>query len=79
MPRSSALARDAARRGGRALRSERVHTVDLTRFFCDARTCYPVVGGALVYKDNTHLTTVFAATLGPYLRRAVERAIGQSG
>ena len=76
VPRSSALARDAAVVAASRVRSGRVHTADLTRFFCDARTCFPVVGGALVYKDNTHITTVFAETLGPYLRRTVEREIG---
>jgi len=40
-------------------------------FICDARWCYPVVGGALVFKDRNHLTEVFARTLGPYLARAI--------
>jgi hypothetical protein len=30
-----------------------------------------VVGGVLVYKDENHLTPLFARTLGPYLLRAV--------
>jgi hypothetical protein len=46
---------------------------DLLSHFCDPQRCYPVVGGALVYKDQTHLTTVFAETLGPYLLRFLER------
>ena len=58
----------AAARSGAA----RVHGVDLTRFICDPGRCFPVVGGALVYKDEHHLTTVFAQSLGPYLQRAVE-------
>ncbi len=41
---------------------------------CGRRTCLPVVGGALVHKDETHLTRVFATTLGPYLLRHVDRA-----
>ena len=45
--------------------------VDLTPFFCDERSCYPVVGGVLVHKDINHLTRHFAETLGPYLLRAV--------
>ena len=73
VPRSTALDRDAEVLAAARLRSPRVRTIDLTRFLCDARPCYPVVGGALVYKDNTHMTTVFAETLGPYLQRAIER------
>ena len=71
LARRSALDADpaavAAARSG-----ARVHGVDLTRFICDSRRCFPVVGGALVYKDQHHLTTVYAQSLGPYLQRAVE-------
>jgi hypothetical protein len=49
----------------------RIRLVDLTPFFCDARSCYPVVGGVLVYRDLNHLTTLFAETLAPYLQRAM--------
>jgi hypothetical protein len=47
--------------------------VDLTRHFCDPRRCLPVVGGVLVYRDDNHLTTLFAETLAPYLQRALPR------
>jgi hypothetical protein len=73
--RSRALNRDAAATAAARLRSPRVQVVDLTRFLCDRRPCYPVVGGALVYKDANHLTVVFATTLGPYLKRQVDRLI----
>jgi hypothetical protein len=57
------------------MRSPRVRVLDLTPFFCDARRCYPVIGGVLVYKDSTHLTGLYARTLGPYLERAVTAAL----
>jgi hypothetical protein len=47
----------------------------MTRFFCGPRLCYPVIGGALAYKDAHHLTAAFVATLGPYLLRRVDRAM----
>jgi hypothetical protein len=50
-----------------------VQTVDLTRYFCSRRHCFPVVGGALVLRDTTHVTGVFSASLGPFLLRAVDR------
>jgi hypothetical protein len=40
---------------------------------CTHRLCFPVVGGALVLKDQSHLTAVFSASLGPYLDRATRR------
>jgi peptidoglycan/LPS O-acetylase OafA/YrhL len=55
--------------------AKRVSVVDLTRLLCDARTCPAVVGGALAFKDEDHLTPVFAATLAPYLRRGIDRAL----
>lgn len=69
MPRSLTLHADPAATAARRTRSRRIALVDLTRFFCGPRSCYPVIGGALVHKDNTHLTAVFGATLAPYLRQ----------
>jgi hypothetical protein len=56
----------AAARGGR-----RVRLLDFSRFFCGARRCYPVVGGAYVYRDFNHMNPIFSSTLGPYLLRAM--------
>ena len=50
----------------------------MTRFFCDKRRCYPVIGGALVYKNIDHLTDVYAATLGPFLLQRVDDLIDGS-
>ena len=55
------------RRRACALRA--VVTVDLNRFVCDVRRCYPVIGGALVYKDTTHLLEPFMRSLAPYFQR----------
>lgn len=51
----------------------RVKVIDLTRFFCGAVRCLPVVGGALVRKDAEHLSSAFSTTLGPYLQREIAR------
>jgi hypothetical protein len=69
-PRGEALDRDPAVLAARR-HPPRVRVVDLTPFFCDSRRCFPVIGGVLVYKDSTHLTSVFGKTLGPYLLRAL--------
>jgi len=72
-PRREALDPDPAMTAASSLNSPRVQAIDLTQFFCDARRCHPVVGGALVLRDNTHMTGTFSATLGPYLLQAVNR------
>jgi hypothetical protein len=69
--RREAMDDDPAIAAANRLRSPRIRTVDLTPYFCDPRRCFPVVGGALVLRDNTHVTGTFSATLGPYLHRAL--------
>ena len=72
-PRAEALDTDTALAAAERVPDDRAVAANLLDHLCDAQRCYPVVGGALVYKDKTHLTTVFAETLGPYLLRQVER------
>lgn len=74
VPRGYALKRDPAVPAAKRSDPRRVQLIDLTRFMCSSRLCLPVIGGALVHKDQTHLTRVFATTLGPYLLRHVDRA-----
>jgi hypothetical protein len=71
--RRAALLPDPAAQAARRAHMRRVHTVDLTRYFCTARVCSPVIGGVLVYKDTSHVTQVYARTLAPYMLRALTR------
>jgi peptidoglycan/LPS O-acetylase OafA/YrhL len=50
-----------------------VELVDLSPAICDKGTCYGVIGNALVYRDNDHLTATFARTLAPWLGRELDR------
>ena len=74
--RSKAVRRDPAAIAALRRGMPRVHLVDLTKFMCSPKLCYPVVGGVLVFKDQTHLTPLFASTLGPFLLRSVNRLYG---
>ena len=71
VPRALALPPDPAAVAIAQADPTRFQLLDLTPFFCDEGSCYPVVGGVLVHKDVNHLTRHFAETLGPYLLRAV--------
>ncbi len=73
VPRSRALIPDPAAVAARTMRREGAQVVDMSRFLCGARTCAPVIGGVLVYKDVHHLTREYATTLGPYLQRKIDR------
>ena len=65
VPRRTALSTDTAAQVGSPV-------VDLTPFFCDRSYCYPVIGGALVFKDQNHMTETFAKSLAPYVDRSLE-------
>jgi peptidoglycan/LPS O-acetylase OafA/YrhL len=41
--------------------------IDLTELFCDADTCYAVVGGVITHRDFTHVTDEFSRSYAPYL------------
>jgi len=69
VPRETALDEDPAAVAARKEHSPRVQVIDLSDVFCSNRLCYPVIGGALVFKDLHHFTRVFAETLGPPLGR----------
>jgi hypothetical protein len=76
--RRVALQRDPAVVAAARLRSPRVVTVDLSSVYCGRRRCFPVIGGALVYKDGHHLTQVFSRTLAPILGRRIAAAMAGS-
>jgi hypothetical protein len=68
-PRSAVLTPDPG--AAAAATRPRARVIDLTRRFCDATRCYPVVGGVYIHKDDNHMNAVFAATLGPFILRAL--------
>ncbi|MCA1568909.1 MAG: acyltransferase [Chloroflexi bacterium] len=73
VPRGSAVEADPQAVAARMSGSARTQVIDLTDRFCSERLCFPVVGGALVFKDLHHFTLTWARTLGPPLLREVER------
>jgi len=58
-----------------ALKVPRARVVDVTSLYCTAKVCPPVIGHVLVYKDHTHITAAFAATISPYIERHVLAAL----
>ena len=77
LPKQSAMTRDPATVAAQALPAgRRPEIVDLTRYLCSSRLCFPVIGGALAYKDADHFTRIFSTTLGRPLLRATDRLAG---
>lgn len=48
-----------------------VIVADFTDEFCDAKTCPPVVGNIVVYRDNSHITSTWAKHLQPVLEASI--------
>jgi peptidoglycan/LPS O-acetylase OafA/YrhL len=61
-----------------SMEDPRVHLIDLTTQFCDATTCYPVVGDLIVYRDGSHLSGKFSEALAPYISAQVDQIVGTS-
>jgi peptidoglycan/LPS O-acetylase OafA/YrhL len=70
--REAALEDDPALVAARKEHSPRLQAIDLSEVFCGKLICFPVIGGALVFKDLHHFTRVFAETLAPPLGRKVQ-------
>lgn len=48
---------------------------DLTDYFCDQTTCYPIIGNIIVYRDDNHITATYAKTLAIPLKEHLEQAL----
>lgn len=53
----------------------RAHLVDVTSFYCTPDVCPPVIGNVLVYRDTSHITATYAATLTPYIEPQIVDAV----
>ncbi|MGJ9458135.1 acyltransferase family protein [Oceanobacillus sp. CF4.6] len=54
---------------------ENVTFADLSNYFCDDETCYPVIGNMVVYRDKHHITNLYSETLSEPLKDELLRAI----
>ena len=54
--------------------------IDLNDQICPGRTqCVPVVGNVLIYRQGSHITATYAATLAPQLGKLLDKAIADLG
>lgn len=64
-PRSESFLPDAFAETAQNLPGAAV--IDLSELFCDATTCFAVVGGVITHRDSTHITDEFSRSYAPYL------------
>ncbi|MEQ1736502.1 MAG: acyltransferase family protein, partial [Rhodoglobus sp.] len=65
VPRADAFLPDAMAAAAEGLTGAAV--VDLSELFCDATTCFAVVGGVITHRDFSHVTDEFSRSYAPYL------------
>lgn len=51
-----------------------VSLINFDNIFCDAKTCFPIIGNAVVYRDDNHLTDTFARSLAPFMEQIISQA-----
>jgi hypothetical protein len=49
--------------------------LDFSDSYCGPRTCAPVIGNVLVYKDDNHVSATYIATMVPVITRAIDDAL----
>jgi peptidoglycan/LPS O-acetylase OafA/YrhL len=52
--------------------------IDMSDRMCNARECFPEVGGVVVYRDNDHLTATFNRGLAPTLYARLKESLTES-
>lgn len=57
------------------LDTPRLHTVDLTEYFCVDGTCSGIIGGLPVYYDMDHLSASYSRSLAPALGEKLEAVL----
>jgi hypothetical protein len=50
---------------------QNVDFIDLTKYFCDDKTCFSVIGNLLVYHDKHHINGSYIRSLTPMLEEAI--------
>ena len=50
-----------------------VHFIDMSDYFCTHDTCPAVAGNILIYKDRSHISTVYMKSLSQFLEQAIDR------
>lgn len=76
LTRKRALAPDPTVEGVAISKRKGVHVINLTSRFCSKLLCPPVIGGALVHKDISHLTDVYSNSLGPAFIQRYNQIMG---
>ncbi len=67
-PEARAMEREVAQKYGAVV-------MDVLPAFCTSTTCPPVIGGRIVYFDDSHVTASYALALAPYLEPAMRVAL----
>ncbi|MBO0848542.1 MAG: hypothetical protein J2P20_03695 [Pseudonocardia sp.] len=49
--------------------------LDFSDYYCDRRTCPPVIGNILVYKDDNRLSATYLTSMADVVESAIDDAL----
>jgi peptidoglycan/LPS O-acetylase OafA/YrhL len=62
-----------------AAEKAKIPFIDLTNFICpEGKTCPPIIGNILIYRQGSHITKTYVESLAPVLGSALESAVAWS-
>ena len=53
---------------------DRINVIDMTNYFCTAKTCSGVFGGVIAFFDTHHITKTYSESLAPFLAKPLGKA-----
>ena len=54
---------------------DRISVIDMTNYFCTAKTCSGVIGGVIAFFDTHHLTKTYSENLAPFLAKPLGKTV----
>jgi peptidoglycan/LPS O-acetylase OafA/YrhL len=61
------------------LNSSNIREINLDDVYCAPTACEPIIGNVIVYRDDNHLTNIFANTLRPLLTAELVKVLAPQG
>jgi len=55
-------------------KEQAIHFIDMSDYFCTRDSCPAVAGNVLIYKDRSHISTVYMKSLSGFLAEAIDRS-----
>ena len=73
--RSAWLHEDPLAIAAKQAANDRIGVIDMTNYFCTAKTCSGVIGGVIAFFDTHHITKTYSESLAPFLAKPLGKTV----